>query len=233
MKQFTELSLLIFIPFVHFHLTTYTDELVGLSVDRLVPDSVAPHHPHLRASFNANPQVRAIGHGRELYAKRKDGSVFPAEISLSYYYQQQALVIIGYIMDSTAKKQAEQTLLDQKQHIERLNAELEQKVANRTHALMTTLNQLQASKDELAKALASERELGELKSRFVTMASHEFRTPLSVALSSASLIERYPATDQQEQRLRHIQRIKASIKQMNSLLDEFLSVGQLVAGGFS
>ncbi|GAB4050018.1 PAS domain-containing sensor histidine kinase [Spirosoma litoris] len=209
----------------------YTEEeMHEVSIDALVPDSVAGRHAALRASFNANPQVRAMGHGRDLFAKRKDGSVFPAEISLSYFYREGALLAVGYIIDITAKKEAERTLLEQKSRIEQLNAELEQKVIDRTHALMATLHQLEQSKDELAKALAAERELGELKSRFVSMASHEFRTPLSAVLTSASLIEKYPETDQQDKRLRHIQRIKASVNHLNDILEEFLSVGRLEEG---
>ncbi|GAB4026738.1 ATP-binding protein [Spirosoma koreense] len=206
------------------------EEMKIISIDALVPDSVAGRHAQLRASFNADPQVRAMGHGRDLYAKRKDGSVFPAEISLSYFYRDNALLAVGYIIDITAKKEAEQTLLEQKSRIEQLNAELEQKVADRTHALMATLHQLEQSKDELAKALAAERELGELKSRFVSMASHEFRTPLSAVLTSASLIEKYPGADQQAQRLRHIHRIKSSVNHLNAILEEFLSVGRLEEG---
>lgn len=206
------------------------DEINTISIDALVPDSVAGRHAQLRASFNANPSVRAMGHGRDLFAKRKDGSVFPAEISLSYFYRDNALLAVAYIIDITAKKDAEQTLLEQKSRIEQLNADLEQKVIDRTHALMATLHQLEQSKDELAKALAAERELGELKSRFVSMASHEFRTPLSAILTSASLIEKYPDTDQQEKRLRHIHRIKASVNHLNNILEEFLSVGRLEEG---
>ncbi len=205
-------------------------EMSELSVEALVPDSVAHRHTELRASFNANPQVRAMGHGRDLFAKRKDGSVFPAEISLSYFYQENALRAVGYIIDISAKKEAEQTLLEQKCHIEQLNSELEQKVIDRTHALMATLHQLEQSKDELAKALVAERELGELKSRFVSMASHEFRTPLSAVLTSASLIGKYPDADQQDKRLRHILRIKSSVNHLNDILEEFLSVGRLEEG---
>ena len=206
------------------------DEMNSISIDALVPDSVAPRHARLRASFNADPQVRAMGHGRDLFAKRKDGSVFPAEISLSYFYREKALLAVGYIIDITAKKEAERTLLEHKSRIEQLNTELEQKVIDRTHALMATLHQLEQSKDELGKALAAERELGELKSRFVSMASHEFRTPLSAILTSASLIEKYPNTDQQDKRLRHIQRIKSSVNHLNDILEEFLSVGRLEEG---
>jgi PAS domain S-box-containing protein len=205
-------------------------EMTGLCIDDLVPQNVKHQHEQLRASFTADPQVRAMGHGRDLYAKRKDDTIFPAEISLSYFRQSDTLYIAAYILDISFKKEAEQALLEQKDRIEQLNGELEQKVVNRTKALMATLHQLEQSKDELAKALATERELGELKSRFVSMASHEFRTPLSAVMTSASLIEKYPELDQQEKRQRHILRIKSSVNHLNNILEEFLSVGRLEEG---
>lgn len=205
-------------------------ELLGQSIELLVPESKRGSHVHDRESFYRHPQVRAMGHNRDLYAQRKDGSVFPVEISLSYFQVEEELYAVGYIIDITFKKEAERALLLQNQRIERLNEDLEQKVADRTHALMTTLSQLERSKDELAKALETERELGELKSRFVSMASHEFRTPLTTVLTSASLIEKYPATEQQDKRLRHVQRITASVNHLNDILEEFLSVGKLEEG---
>ena len=63
-----------------------------------------------------------------------------------------------------------------------LNAGLEDEVERRTEALRQTLHELEKSRHELQVALARERELGELKSRFVTMASHEFKTPLSLII---------------------------------------------------
>ncbi|WP_266366414.1 sensor histidine kinase [Tellurirhabdus rosea] len=206
------------------------EELVGKPIELLVPDSVRHTHERYRDAFNTNPQIRSMGHGRDLYARRKDGTVFPAEISLSYFRQDDELYAVAYIIDITYKKEAERALIEQKNRIEQMNAELEQKVADRTKALLATLHQLEQSKDELAIALAAERELGELKSRFVSMASHEFRTPLSAVLSSASLLEKYTTTEQQEKRDRHIQRIKSSVNHLNDILEEFLSVGKLEEG---
>ncbi|WP_128547507.1 PAS domain-containing sensor histidine kinase [Larkinella soli] len=209
----------------------YTEaEMVGQPIEILVPDSISGRHERLRESFNADPQVRAMGHGRDLYAKRKGGSVFPAEISLSYFYQDEKLYVVAYIIDISYKKEAERTLIEQKNSIEQLNAQLEQKVADRTHALMTTLHQLEESRDELSKALAAERELGELKSRFVSMASHEFRTPLAAVLTSAALLEKYKTSEEQDKRQKHIQRIKSSVNHLNDILEEFLSVGRLEEG---
>ena len=110
------------------------------------------------------------------------------------------------------------------------NTDLEYQVADRTHALLVTLQQLEQRRRELAQALAAEQELGELKSRFVSMASHEFRTPLTTVLASAELVADYPAADQQPQRLRHIGHIRAAVGQLTDLLEEFLSVGRIEAG---
>ncbi|GAB4033153.1 sensor histidine kinase [Spirosoma gilvum] len=213
------------------HLFGYAhDELFGLSIEQLVPRSVSQYHEKLRHSFNANPQARPMGHNRDLYAQRKDGSLFPVEISLGYFRLDNMMYAVAYIVDITFKKEAERQLLEQKAYVERLNTELEQKVADRTQALMDTLEQLEQSKDELAQALKTERELGELKSRFVSMASHEFRTPLTAVLNSTTLIEKYPNTDQQEKRQKHLHRIQASVKHLNDILEEFLSVGRLEEG---
>ena len=207
-----------------------TDELVQLNIEQLVPTGVSRYHEKLRQSFNATPQVRIMGHNRNLHARRRDGSVFPVEISLSYFCIEAELHAVAYIIDITLKKEAEQQLLAHRDHIERLNADLEQKVADRTNALMETLDQLKQSKDDLAKALVTERQLGELKSRFVSMASHEFRTPLTVLQTSATLVEKYAGADQQDKRKKHLDRIRASVKHLNDILEEFLSVGKIEEG---
>src|SRR5690606_12123610 len=106
-------------------------------------------------------------------------------------------------------------LLDHRESIERLNASLERKVLERTHDLMDTLEQLERSKEELGRALDAERSLSEMKSRFVSIASHEFRTPLTAVLTSATLIGKYPGGDQQDKRLKHIDRIRSSVKHLN------------------
>lgn len=79
----------------------------------------------------------------------------------------------------------------------------------------------------LVKALERERELGELKSRFVTMASHEFRTPLTAILSSTFLLENYTAQDFDREKIVHTNRIKRSVNNLTVILNEFLSLEKL------
>lgn len=192
--------------------------------------NVSHYHKQLRESFNQSPQVRSMGRNRDLHARRKDGSVFPVEISLSHFRLEDELYAVAYIIDITVKKAAERQLLSHRDDIQRLNADLEKKVADRTNALTNTLDQLEQSKEELTKALAAEQRLGELKSRFVSMASHEFRTPLTVLQTSATLIEKYLGLHQPDKCDRHLSRIRSSVNHLNDILEEFLSVGKLEEG---
>ena len=86
------------------------------------------------------------------------------------------------------------------------------------------------AQNNLLEALSKERKLGELKSRFVSMASHEFRTPLSTILSSAYLIEQYAEKDDQPKREKHLNRIVSAVNNLTNILNEFLSVGKIEEG---
>jgi len=114
--------------------------------------------------------------------------------------------------------------------IRKLNADLEMKVEERTAILKEALQKLEVSQRELSEALDKERQLNEIKSRFVSMASHEFRTPLSTVLSSAALLSKYTTADQQDKRDKHINRIRESVKNLNEILEDFLSLGKLDEG---
>lgn len=204
-------------------------ELLGGNIEQLVPSDVSHYHEKLRESFNENPQIRAMGHNRDLNGKRKDDSTFPVEVSLSFFHLEDQLQV-AFVIDITAEQETERAMQDQREDIERLNASLERKVLERTHDLMDTLEQLERAKEEQGRALAAERKLSELKSRFVSMASHEFRTPLTSVLTSAILIGKYPGGDQQDKRRKHLDTIQSSVKHLTDILEEFLLVGMLEEG---
>jgi len=213
------------------------EEVIGQKVEVLIPKRYRTGHVQLRDGFYKKPQNREMGSGRDLAGQRKDGSTFPVEVSLSHYKQYNTQYVIAFVVDITHRKEIEQSMLKQQQQLEevtndirKLNTELEGKVEERTTILKEALQRLEESQQELSEALDKERQLNEIKSRFVSMASHEFRTPLSAVLSSASLLAKYTTTEEQEKRTRHIERIKGSVKHLNDLLEDFLSLGKLDEG---
>lgn len=214
-----------------------SDEVIGRPIEILIPTSVKGRHKQLREGFYQNPANRVMGHGRDLYARRKDGTDIPVEVSLSHYRKGDELFVIAFIVDIAHRKQIEQNMIRQQKELEgftdeikKLNAELEAKVEERTLILREALQRLEQSQVELSEALEKEKELNEIKSRFVSMASHEFRTPLSTVLSSASLLGKYTTEEDQDKRNRHIDKIKASVKHLNDILEDFLSLGKLDEG---
>lgn len=206
------------------------DELAGKEIEILVPSRYQHHHIEQRNDYYKHPAPRRMGEGRDLYGLKKDGTEFPVEISLSYYFNEGKTFTIAFIIDISVRKKNEQLLNEQKQQVLLLNAQLEQRVEDRTKMLRETLAELEKSKEELSFALETEKELGELKTRFVTMASHEFRTPLSTILSSAFLLEKYAEKSADEKLQKHIQRIKNAVGGMKSILEDFLSLGKLEEG---
>jgi PAS domain S-box-containing protein len=109
------------------------DDLLGQSVDKLVPQRLRGAHPHHRAGFFVQPKARQMGAGIDLYGLRKDGSEFPVEISLSPIQTEDGLLIASAIRDASERKHNEQVL----QEANRLKSEF---LANMSHELRTPLN---------------------------------------------------------------------------------------------
>ena len=228
----------------HFLLTQFEyedkNDLIGKQVEMLIPrrfESV--HHKH-RENYSKKPEPRSMGVGRDLFAVKKSGKEFPVEVSLSNYQTSEGNFIIAFVIDITKRKETENAIILQREQlaeknlkIEELNLDLEKKVDLRTTQLKDAMHQVEKSHEEIKAALNKEKELGDLKSRFVSMASHEFRTPLSTILSSASLLAKYTEENQQEQRDKHINRIKSSVNNLTGILNEFLSIGKIEDGKVS
>lgn len=212
-------------------------ELTGRRVEILVPPRLAGRHVDHRARYNQDPRPRAMGTGVDLWALRKDGSEFPVEISLASFERDGRWQIVSFVNDITKRKQAEEEL-------RRLNAELEIKVEERTRelsqallelghineSLKTEMEQRKKVEAEVRRTLEREKELGELKSRFVSMASHEFRTPLGGIMTSAALIERYEDPKDADKRRKHVGTIKKAVHNLTNILNDFLSLDKLDQG---
>ena len=109
---------------------------------------------------------------------------------------------------------------------------LKEKDGSIIHAgvIIRNITHLKSAEEELKKSLEKEKELSELKSRFITMASHEFRTPLSTVLTSVQLLKKYKLTGELDKIDKHIARIVFSVQVLDDILNDFLTVGKMQEG---
>lgn len=205
-------------------------ELKNQKVEVLIPSVLAARHERHRKEYMQNPVRRPMGKNMTLHGKRKDGAEFPIEISLSYFKNEESLFVIAFVIDITERFEQQARIQRMNSELKSLNESLEKKVAERTLVLKEALQELEVSRDELSEALENEKVLNELKSRFVSTASHEFRTPLSTILSSAAIIQKYTTSDEQDKREKHILKIKNAVSGLTQILNDFLSLGKLEEG---
>lgn len=202
------------------------NELIGKKIETLIPNRFTHNHISQRENFNQNPHARHMGTSLELWGKRKDNSEFPVEVSLSPYNTSQGKYVIAFIIDITQRRAAEEKSRN-------FSLELEKQVENRTLILREAIAELEKTKEELNNALIKEKELNDLKTRFVSMASHEFRTPLATILSSLSLVTKYREHNDKEKQAKHIARIKTSVNNLTDILNDILSISKLEEGKIS
>lgn len=303
-------------------------ELVGKTIEVLIPQGLRHTHMHHRESYFAKPKARPMGLGMELYASKKNGEVFPVEISLGSYELEGEMLAVAFVTDITDRVKAKTIVaereawfrnmadnspvmiwvsgpdkgctyfnntwleftgrtMDQEigdgwaegvhpEDIERCLVTYHEAFDSRKSFTMdyrlrrhdghyrwiqdvgkptyfseniftgfigscTDIHDQRMMKEELellvrqrttelSDALGREKEMNELKSRFVSMASHEFRTPLSVVLSSTALIEQYMPAEKDEKVSKHLMRIKASVVDLTAILNDFLSLDKLEQG---
>lgn len=206
------------------------DELLEKKIEMLIPKRYSGKHEQYRNKYNTNPHPRSMGIGMDLHGMKKDGTEFPVEISLSPFSNVEGNYVIAFIIDITVRKKAEESVKRQKEELEELNKQLDQKVKNRTLVLEEAIAELNHTKEELNEALHKEKELNDLKSRFVSMASHEFRTPLATILSSLSLAKKYSEQNDKEKQTKHLDRIKNSVNNLTDMITDVLSISKMEEG---
>lgn len=202
------------------------NEVIGQNISMLMPQPYRSEHDGYMENYHSTGQKKIIGIGREVRGMCKDGSTFPFRLAVSEVKFEEKTIYTGFIHDLSKERAAEDKLVH-------YTEELERKVEERTKDLITTVGELEKAKAEVSVSLEKEKELNQLKSRFVSMASHEFRTPLSSVQLSASLIEKYVTKPDVDSVMKHTSRIKNSVQLLTSILNDFLSLERLEAGSIT
>ncbi len=185
------------------------EEVVGKNVSMLMPQPDRARHDSYIERYRQTHVPRIIGIGREVMGLKSDGSQFPFRLGVSEVIYDGKSIFVGFIHDLTQQKKDEEQLKSYASHLEEL-------VEIRTQSL--------------SESLEREKELGQLKSRFVSMASHEFRTPLHTVQLSASLIGKYAETLGSPEIEKHVGKIKNSVGHLTSILNDFLHLEKLESG---
>ncbi len=205
-------------------------ELLGKNLNILIPLKYHNNHHHQVDEFMEKSDPRQMGHGRDLYGRRKDGSTFPVEAGLNPFSIYGSRYVMALVTDITVRKNHELEIVE-------LNSHLEQKIELRTQVLSQTVKELkeevtkrQEAENKMKESLRKERELNELKTKFLSLVSHEFKTPLTSILIAATLAGKYIETYQQDKREKHLKTIQNKVKYLNNILNDFLSIERLESG---
>ena len=212
-------------------------ELHGKPLNLLIPSKYKAAHPRHFKGFLKDSEKRQMGHGRDLYGVKKNGEEFPVEAGLNPFVIDGQRYVMSLIIDISVRKEAQR-------QINELNNELEGKIKVRTQELEESINKLQSAnqtlelevkrrkeaENRIKTALQKEKELSELKTKFLSLVSHEFKTPLSGILTSVVLAGKYKLEEQQEKREKHLNTIKSKVHYLDNILNDFLSIERLESG---
>lgn len=186
-------------------------ELLGKSVELLIPHRFQGRHPTHRKSYFAHSAIRPMGSGLDLRAVRADGTEFAVDINLSPFEGEGGTEVVCMIRDVTDRKLAEE-------QIKHLNSSLEQ----RSLELAAMNSELEIRNREVEKA-------NRLKSNFLATMSHELRTPLNTIVGFVELLARRtggPLTEKQE---RFVGNIKESSRHLLALINDILDISKIEA----
>ena len=213
--------------------------LIGKSIDVLIPEGYrVVHSDHFNTYFRA-PRKYLKGKGREFKGLHKNGRILDLEIGLNYFKHEGQLFAKALVSEIGIRKKHEH-------EIKEVNKRLEKEVNNRSNELTSVITKLEETNRKLKQeiqeriiaenkanaAFVKEKELNIMQGEFLSLAAHEFKTPLSGILTSAILIDKYSTLESYDKIGNHSSTIKRLVYQLNSILDDFLFAEKVETGKY-
>lgn len=206
------------------------DELLGRPLSTLIPNSKREKHEKLaKGVYWEDIGIREMK-GRNLSGLHKNGGQIPLQVGLSPFSLYGNKYVLTLIEDLSEIKEKDNQIYE-------LNTQLEKKIRLRTQELRDTVAILKRevkrrkeAENKIKDALQRERELNDLKTKFLSLVSHEFKTPLSGILTAATLVGKYNTEEGQGKREKHLKTIIGEVRRLNTILTDFLSIERLEQG---
>ncbi|WKK66205.1 PAS domain-containing sensor histidine kinase [Lutimonas zeaxanthinifaciens] len=204
-------------------------ELTGKEITQLIPEAQRKIHLEYFQNFIKHPRKYKKGKGREFLGLHKNGQVLDLEIGLNYFRHEGKFYAKALISEISIRKRKELRIKEKNKNLELVVEEREDQLIGLVSELELSNRKLKEEikervfAEQRAKlAFEKEKELNILQTKFISLASHEFKTPLSGIMTSASLIQKYNEVQSNPRIAKHTNTIKSLVGQLNNILDDFL-----------
>jgi len=201
-------------------------QIVGKNVQLIIPTGHKKAHQTGLKEIVSGRKPRMEGKTITIEGVRKDGTVFPIELSLSSWKSADTVFFTAIMRDITERIKAEQELAVYRNHLEELVLSRTGELDKVNESLKLEIEREKQIELMLKGSLEKEKEINNLKNRFISTVSHEFRTPLASIQLSSGLLQRYAVKWPQERLNEHFHRINKSITNLTNLLDGVLTINR-------